>query len=231
MSLFPKIKGLFLIMVLVLACLGLAGCGEDQEESGSPTAGKNQESPAAKLLAKGEQIEGMSFDYKFTGEGLQMSGKMWVQDEKVKTESTTEGHKVIMISDGKALYSYTPEQKMAVKFTLAETEQQIASPYDYAKVISTAAVEELDTKEYDGAECKVFLVKDKNSKEEFKMWVREDYGIPVRVEAEDGSKTVMEYKNLVVGALPADTFKLPEGVQIQDMENVMTRMPEKPLIP
>ncbi|MBC7325977.1 MAG: hypothetical protein H5T99_11820 [Moorella sp. (in: Bacteria)] len=64
-----------------------------------------------------------------------------------------------------------------------------------------------------------------------RMWVREDYGLPVRVEVTSaaGGKTVMEYKNLRVGPLPPDTFKLPTGVEVTDINQLMKQLPSLPV--
>ncbi len=52
-----------------------------------------------------------------------------------------------------------------------------------------------------------------------KMWVSEEYGIPLRVETpEEGSQTIIEYKNLKVGPIAEDVFEIPQGVQIIDMD-------------
>lgn len=83
---------------------------------------------------------------------------------------------------------------------------------------------------YDGARCRVISIESADGKDKTKMWVREDYGIPVRVEtsASDGTKTVMEYKNLKIGKQPADTFELPAGVVITDMGEMLKNMPQMP---
>jgi hypothetical protein len=38
----------------------------------------------------------------------------------------------------------------------------------------------------------------------------------------------MEYKNLKVGPQPPDAFKLPTGVKITDMNEMMKQMPQIP---
>ncbi|WP_145091145.1 hypothetical protein [Sporomusa sp. KB1] len=84
---------------------------------------------------------------------------------------------------------------------------------------------------YDGVKCKVLLTQDEGEgKSQTKLWVREDYGIPLRVEVTEanGSKNmVMEYKNLKVGAQPAAAFQLPEGVEVMDMGEMMKGLPKQ----
>jgi outer membrane lipoprotein-sorting protein len=76
----------------------------------------------------------------------------------------------------------------------------------------------------------VLQLQDAADKPQTKMWVREDYGLPVRVEvtALDGQKTVIEYKNLKVGAVPAENFQLPAGVPVTDMSGLINKLPQKP---
>lgn len=68
---------------------------------------------------------------------------------------------------------------------------------------------------YDGVVCRVWQLRGQDGSET-KMWVREDYGIPVRVEitAPDGMNMVMEYKNMKISPIPAETFQLPAGLRL-----------------
>jgi outer membrane lipoprotein-sorting protein len=73
----------------------------------------------------------------------------------------------------------------------------------------------LETVTYDGVSCKVLMIQKSDGKGETKMWIREDYGIPVRIENNDaGISTIIEYKNLKVGSVPAEMFQLPAEVQV-----------------
>lgn len=233
------------LLVFTLASFGLAGCGGNKQQSDSgdsQTVSTGQEIAkgdgqvsVTDLLTKGRHIKGMSCDYVFTAEGITMQGKMWVQGDKVKNETTVEGQRIIMIFDGSTFYSYNPAENMAIKFSdddLQGDSDEVETPLDYAEDIdSDEVITELETVDYEGAKCRVLSVKEKDSQDEAKMWVREDYGIPVRVEATDanGIKSVIEYKNMVVGALPADTFKLPAGVQVQDMSEMLSHISEAPV--
>lgn len=237
---------LITLLVLTLAVFSLAGCGGNKQESDSGdsqatvstgqelTKGDGQVS-VKDLLAKGRQIKGMSCDYIFTAEGITMQGKMWVQGDKVKNETTAEGQRIIMIFDGSTFYSYNPAENMAIKFSdddLQGDSDEVETPLGYTEDIDNdEVITELETVNYEGVKCRVLSVKDKDSRDETKMWVREDYGIPVRVEEKDagGTTSVIEYKNIVVGALPADTFKLPAGVQVQDMSEMLSHISETPV--
>ncbi|MDF9407878.1 hypothetical protein L7E55_05810 [Pelotomaculum isophthalicicum JI] len=65
----------------------------------------DNDEPLISLFAKGKKVEGLSFDYTMTSKDLVMSGKMWIEGEKVKTEST-----VVSIIDGSTSYTYYPDE-------------------------------------------------------------------------------------------------------------------------
>jgi outer membrane lipoprotein-sorting protein len=230
-----RLAGFLAVLVLVLFCLGLAGCGGKKETGGQPAPGKPaKEESLAGLLAKGQKItkEGMSYEYVLTTAAGKMAGKVWLQDKKMKIEGVTSGLKVITIIDGDAgtAYAYYPAQNMAMKVSAQGLGAQTNSPTDYTKNADPARIKVLGTTVYDGVRCRVILVKDAASGIETKMWVREDYGIPVRVETTtpDGAQVVMEYKNVKIGPQPPDTFKLPAGVKITDVNAMMKQLPQVP---
>jgi len=231
---------LIAILVVVFSSLGLTGCGGDKQantggdsKSVSTEQKTTAKESATELLAKGKKIEGMTCDYVLTTEGTTMQGKMWVQSDKVKQETSVQGQSMMMLYDGTTFYMYNPAEKMAIKYTASDMQgdgEDVDTPLDFTEEASDQAVTELETVNYEGQKCRVLLVKEKDSEDEVKMWVREDYGIPVCVEATDasGAKTVIEYKNLEVGGIPASTFELPEGVQVQDMSEMMNQMQNAP---
>lgn len=127
----------------------------------------------------------MSYDFTMTSKDFVMSGKMWVQGEQVKTEMTTQGQKIITFIDGKSIVSYNPAEKTAFKITPEKgKEQMVERPLDYSGNIhdKPEKIKIIDSVIYDGVKCKVIEVVSADGKEHSKMWLREDYGIPVKVE-------------------------------------------------
>lgn len=229
-----KLFSVLLVLILMLFTVVLSGCGGGGKDTPKPATDKpSAQAPkddVLKLLAKGKEIKGMSFDYIMTSKDFKMTGKMWVQGDKVKTEMTAEGQKMVTIFDGNSIISYNPAEKIAFKITPEKgQEQKVDSPLDYSGYIEGKPdkVKFVENMMYEGVKCTVIEVTSADGKEQSKMWIREDYGIPVRVEVteSDGAKSVMEYKNLQLGSLPDDTFKLPAGVQITDMSEMMKNMP------
>ena len=227
-------------MVIAVICsmiIGLfaVGCG-GSKQSTAPGAGSQQAEPkqesVADLFAKGQKISGLSYDFVMTAkEEKPLTGKMWIAGKKMKSEMTVENNKMTMIIDGdaKVAYTYNPAENAAMKIPLNNQVKTTDTPDKFTKDVDAAKVKVLETTTYDGVKCRVLLVTDEATKTQSKMWVREDYGIPMRVEVTDpnGSKMLMEYKNMKVGALQPDVFQLPPGVTITDMSEMMKKMTPK----
>ena len=214
---------------LILISLGIIGCGggkQDSVSSAQPTpAPTAKEETISDLFGKAKNLPGMSYDFSMTAEDIKMTGTMWLAGKKMRSEIVMDNNKMISISDGEAgvVYIYDPAQGTAIKMAYDANAQTAPTPERFTEKIDFAITKVIENTTYDGVKCKVLLVKDNTSKAETKLWIREDYGIPLRVEAidSDGGKTVMEYKNLKVGAQPANTFQLPAGVKVTDMAEMM----------
>mgnify|MGYP001215989467 CR=1 FL=1 len=236
-----KRTGLFyLVLLLVVAMLSLVGCSGGNENSSkaasqaaSNGAGQGAvDESVSGLFAKGKQVEGMSYDYILTFNGSSVNSKVWVEGDKVKTDSIVEGQNIISIVDGDTFYTYFPAENRAMKMTVAAGQkngEKTETPIDFIEDADNRPDQYkiVETTMYDGVECKVVVVTDAYGKEQSRMWVRTDYGIPVRIESVDpnGGKTIMEFKNLKIGKLPADTFQLPAGVEIVDASNLLNNLP------
>jgi len=228
---------LFLVVfTLVFAVLALAGCGAKSQPANQSTGSQSaKEESVADIFAKGKKVDGMYYEYTLTTKGAAMSGKVWMQGKKMKTETAFEGQNMISFIDGdtNTFITYNPDQKTAMKITSPPTEQTTETPTDFTNEIDTTKTKVLETTTYDGLKCKVIEVADADGKTMVKAWVSVDYGIPLRIETTDAEngKTVMEYKNLKVGPIPAETFKLPAGVEVTDMSEMMKNMPQMPNMP
>lgn len=232
---------LSVLVAVILSGAILAGCGGDKT-SGQPATGQTSQSAKAEsisdILAKGEKFDGMSYEYTVTAADMTMNGKVWMQGKKMKTESAMGGQNVISFFDGDAntVVIYNPAEKTAMKMSAGQAEEQNAiaeTPVDYTSEIDKTSLKELETVVYEGVKCRVVEVGDKESKAVTKMWIREDYGFPMRIESTDptGEKFVMEYKNMKIGSIAADVFQLPAGVQVTDMSEMMKQMQQLPGMP
>jgi outer membrane lipoprotein-sorting protein len=219
------------ILMVFLVSIILTGCGANK--TSTETTNDTAQETLGDLFTKGQNVEGISYDYVLSVNGTQtFNGKISIQGNKMRMESTVEGQNMIMIADGQSYISYNPDQKTAFKITADQT-NQTKTPDEYLKEASTETdkFKTLETTDYEGVKCRVISLEGANGQEQMKMWIREDYGIPVRVEtvAVDGSKSVIEYKNLKIGTLPEDTFQLPADVQATDMNDLTKQLQQLPL--
>ncbi len=227
---------IFLMVAFMAMSLFVAGCGgskPSQTPSSSPAGqpAEQKQETVADLFAKGKKISGMSYDYSMKGKEEQaMTGKMWISGKKIKSEMTIENNKMSTIIDGEAkvAYMYNPAEKSAIKIPLDQA-KTADTPDKFTNDADAAKVKVLETTTYEGVKCRVLMITDEKTKVQTKMWVREDYGVPMRVEVieEDRTKMVMEYKNMKFGPISADEFQLPAGVEVTDMGEMMKKMMPK----
>lgn len=223
------------ILVIFLVSTILVGCGATKtktNETDTQTPKETTQESISELIAKGQNVEGFSYEYVLSVNGSQtFSGKVSIQGNKMRMESTVEGQKMITIADGQSFIGYNPDEKKAYKISVDQTEPA-KTPTEYLKEASveTDKLKTLETTDYEGVKCRIVSLEGTAGQEQMKMWIREDYGIPVRIEtvAADGSKTVIEYKNLKIGKLPEDTFKLPDDVQVTDINDITKQLQQIP---
>jgi outer membrane lipoprotein-sorting protein len=229
---------LVFLPVLIMLCLFLAGCGAGRQSAGDQAkdhppavekAGQpGKEGSVAELFAKGRQVSGMSYEYILTTASGEMKGKVWLQGSRVKTDAVVAGQRMISFFDGETntIVTYYPDQNKAVKLSADRQPKTVLTPGEYTGGVDPGKAKVLETVVYDGVRCRVVAVPGAGDQEEVRLWVREDYGLPVRVEvtSASGGKTVMEYKNLQVGPLPPDTFNLPPGVEVTDINKMLNQL-------
>ena len=226
-------KKVMTLAVIALLAFSLAGCGgADKKSSTAPSSPPpvKQES-AADLFAKGKNLPGITYDYTMKAkEGPMMAGKVWLSGKKMKTEATVENQKIVTFIDSEAnvVYNYMPAQAMIMKIPF-DPAKAAKSPDQYSKETDATKTKILETVTYDGVSCKVVMLEEKPGQSQVKMWVREDYGIPAKVEVTEAGALQMtaEYKNIKVGSVPPDTFALPQGIPVTDMSEMMKHLPLK----
>ena len=224
-------KKLTILTAIALLVFSLSGCSGTDKADTSPSNSPAKQETAADLLAKGNNLPGLTYDYTVkTKEGSGMEGKVWVSGKNMKTEAAMENQKIITFLDGdtNVLYNYMPSQSMIMKIPF-DPEKAVKSPEQYSKEADAAKAKILETVTYDGIHCKVVLIEEKEEQQQIKMWVREDYGIPVKVEVTQAGVLQMtaEYKNITVGPVPPEAFTLPQGIPVTDMGEMMKQLPAK----
>lgn len=173
------------------------------------------------LLQKGSELEGVSYESVMTSYEGVIESKIWMQGEKFKSEAIIDGRKMITIFDTEVYYTYDPQDNIAIKMPLlAESDDldDITPLFDLSEELDEDMIVSVEDGSYDGVRCKIIVIREKETGAESKIWVRTDYGIPVRIESSfEGYTMTIENKNITVGKLPPDTFQLPPGVEIMDM--------------
>jgi outer membrane lipoprotein-sorting protein len=139
---------------------------------------------------------------------------IWVKNNKMRSEMTTEGQTVVTLLDMDAhtIYIYYPDQNMAMEMTYEPSESAI----DEAQSIPDYSPTILGHETLDGKVCLVVQYTAEGAT--VKTWLWEQYGFPIRVEmtTSEGT-TVVEYKNIEFIDIPDSMFELPEGVEIMEM--------------
>lgn len=232
-------------ILLIATLLLLSGCGGDNKKApdkpaapaaSAPTAPVKSASAAeetiAAIMMKAKNTPGFSYDMVMTAPGFSNTSKLWSSKDKMRVENAFEGKKVITIVDGDITYMYNPDENTAIKFSGKDLptgmEGKPENPADFQDNMVKDSLKALETVVYEGVKCRVITFIDKEDGATAKMWLREDYGLPMKQEviSKKGEKMTIEYKNMKIGAQSADLFKLPAGVKIQDMNAMMQNMPK-----
>ncbi|MGE5544767.1 MAG: hypothetical protein ACM3UW_07330 [Bacillota bacterium] len=218
----PKKIVLCLLVFILSAVLLLAGCGggTKTEQASSDPASSDKGGELSELFAKAATVDELYYEFVITeGEREEARGKAWVKEPRMKQEMTVNDETIISIFDNAKAENlvYIEGTDMA---TLTTFDPQGLGAYDsptnYSDDLDLSSMKIVGAETYDGHKCKVIAITDEQGQETAKMWVSEQYGIPLRIE--DGIAGVtIEYKNLKVGSIPDDVFELPPGVKI--MEN------------
>ncbi len=199
----------FLCILILIAMLALAGCGGSE-----PPPEEDPEEDVASLFQKGREVEDLYYELYIEGPGMESEGKIWLSKNKMKMEMTVADQTSINIVDGdeKVIFLYMPAENTAIRMPLSEGEEDIAeSPGDFLEY-DESLVTLGDTVILNGVECQKVTVQDESM---ITMWIHKEYGLPVRVEVGTGEDMmVWEFRNISTDPIPADTFNLPEGVNI-----------------
>jgi hypothetical protein len=186
----------------------------------TPTTSTATVDPLTELFSKWTGLDPVYYDLTVSVTGQEpMTGHIWQTCTKQKIEYAMEGEHIVMIfdMDENVMYTYMPDQNMAMKATLEPGQMsQGTGEGDMIAVLDHDPVIE-GTEYYDGKECMVIAFS--TDEMSIKLWVWVDTGFPIRTEGTtpDGILTVMEYTNIDFSDIPDSVFQIPEGVQIIEM--------------
>lgn len=226
-------------IILILACLLtlslFTACGGKQTETSGAAPGQTStaapgnntsqaqdsasEESIARLFSKGKNLE-IQYDFTAISPDGKVEGKQYIKGKQIRHEMSLEGQKYIWLVNfekGEA-YNYIPAEKIAMKMNFDEMRDMLQDPTDYLEDVDFQNASIIESATYEGIECKVVLNKDADGTET-KLWIAEQYGIPLRVEEtdSDGDKVIVEYKNIKAGSISDDLFVIPAGTEILSM--------------
>jgi outer membrane lipoprotein-sorting protein len=214
--------GLILIGVIISA-----GCASKSETYDvriqvvqKAATGSSDES-LNELQKKVESISSIKYDLvKTLSDGTEYtSNVVWVKESKSRCELIYEDEVdgvIFMDSDEKVAYQYNPktETSRSMDYNLART----MVPTPLAERVKTfiesyegAGMPSMETETIDGKVCTVLGMKVPGGIAEKKIWIWQDYGLPIREEMTTSGTTTTEMKNIEFGDIPASMFELPSG--------------------
>lgn len=212
-----------IIAIASTACGGNAANGEalqkEAEAKPDPTV------TAEELIARGMSEDGFSYEYVLTlPDGSKTTNKMWVKAGNMKSEmeNPAGGAPILSIinTQENAVYMYQPEMNQAIVMPMEDSDVDTTSPKDYLGESNPENMMFSSKETFDGKECLVYETDYEGGKG--KIWIWEEYGMPLRVETVSGQDTiVVEFLNFEIGNVDDSVFQLPEGTEIMDMSSFM----------
>lgn len=243
-----RTKGPVLSILILISMLLLWGCNGDEktvdpqgeepatsvESPGSTETEKEQpaeeglsDEELADLFEKGKELDEFYYEMKVSGLGDEDGvTKMYMKEGLMRIESEILGKSFMMIYSEDAFYTLDPESRTAIKISLgdeASEEREVITMDDIIKNFDDEHMTYVGKETVNGISCHVVESKERNSENQVKIWLHEEYGMPMRVESTTGSGKihVMEVTDFNTDPLSEDLFKLPEGYKIIDLKNLI----------
>ncbi len=164
------------------------------------------------ILGKAAGIPSMKYEMVTTLNNQTTTATVWVKNKKMRMETTEQGQNVIILIDtnAKTMYMYSPEQNMAFKMDFSQAPQSATNEADAILQYTPTVV---GTETINGIPCEVIQY---NAKGEMtKAWIWQAKGLPVRVQATTAQGTsTTDFKNYDFSDIPDSQFALPAGVQV-----------------
>ena len=182
----------------------------------TPTSGGGAGGSLSDILGKAANIASMKYEMSITAPGSEtIEASIWQKMPKMREEMTMQGTTTVIIfdMDEKIMYTYMPDQNIAMKTTLNTSMIPEGNAGDTSKILDYNPTI-VGTETIDGKSCTV-ITWDIPGSGSMKEWVWTDKGFPLKMETTaNGKTTVIEFKNIDFSNIPDSVFELPEGVQI-----------------
>lgn len=228
-----KISKYVLLGVLSVA-LVMTGCSK-KEEAPAPTP---SEAPAQTTEAPAPETATVEVGKKATLQEIMKNAKLakaysyeWVTESPMGTFTTffyTDGENIksvtkmpqgesISITTKEKTVTYDPATKMGMSYVLEETDHEsLVEEQNQMTADQDELYEVLGEETVNGYPC-IILKSSVKDESDGKVWISKDYGLMIKMSAKDsesGQVIEMNCKNIKMGDMPADTFKVPSDIKI-----------------
>ena len=153
--------------------------------------------------------------------GMEIPGKVYVKDNKMRNEIQAAGHSNIHIirPDKKLVWIIIPQQKAYMEIPISqEAQQKMGILTENQK----AAMKKIGTKTVNGHACDKYETTMSHQGKSMKVFtcVATDLGVPIKILSEDGSFS-MEYKDIKPEKVADSQLEPPQGYQKMKMPFAM----------
>ena len=225
-------------IVLSVLCIGLVltGCSKKEETPSAATAEAPQqttetstpapEQPSAEVGKKATLQEIMknaksekSYSYEWVTESPMgtFTTLFYTDGENMKSITKMPQGESISVTTKDKTITYDPATKMGMSYTLSETDREsIVEEQNQMSADEEEIYEVLGEETVNGYPC-VILKSGVKDESDGKVWISKEYGIMIKMSAKDsesGQVIEMNCKNIKIGNIPADTFKVPSDIKI-----------------
>jgi uncharacterized protein DUF4412 len=142
--------------------------------------------------------------------GVEIPGKIYVKENKVRNEVQAGGQSSIHIlrPDKKVVWIIMPQQKAYVEMPITHTAQQKMLPLTEDQ---KAKMKKVGTETINGYACDKYETTMSHQGKPMQVftWVATDLGVPIKIVSEDGSFS-MEYKDIKPGQVADSLFDVPQ---------------------
>lgn len=210
-------------VTLVLAALLVTGCGDKAELSQpQPSAPSTAVTPPsaptdeiAALLQKGAAVQTLSFEGTMSSGKVSYAVKGWVLGKKARLERTLDGTtmNVLYDFDAKAAWIWGKGSKTGTKSAAPAMVSE--SPAWWAGVLAPQPWKTNQSGELGGAPCRIvgYVYSGSGDTVDTTLWIAEDTGLPVQLEANlNGVTTKYSYTRVAIAAPAGDLFVVPSDV-------------------
>ncbi len=170
---------------------------------GTLSAQAQDESPWPKQFSGEQTIQ--------TG-GKTMSAKVFIDNSRIRTDTTVSGMQMstIMRIDKKMSYTIMPAQKIVMQLPMTTTDEDAMAAYGASSKMELVAEENVG-----GVDCIKYRIPTGSELTHF-MWINKKTKLPVKMEANDGSIKV-DWHNVVAGPQPDSLFEPPADYKVMNM--------------